>query len=134
MREDKMPIAARHPCASTSCKAVVHTKYCTTHQHLQTKYNSEYSRVTRGTTTEQGYGTTWQKVRLEHLSKHPLCVACGLRGIDRAANQVHHKVSLRQGGSNEDDNLMSLCKSCHSRITRLGDKRNYEKNNTQIYL
>lgn len=118
-----MPIAARHPCAITSCKAVVHTKYCTAHQHLQTKYNSEHSKVSRGTTTQQGYGTTWQKVRLEHLSKHPLCVACGLRGIDRAANQVHHKVALRRGGSNESDNLQSLCSSHHSKITRSENKK-----------
>lgn len=118
-----MPIAARHPCAMTSCRAVVHTKYCTAHQHLQTKYNSEQSRVSRGTTTEQGYGTTWQKVRLIHLDANPLCVACADRGIHRAANEVHHKVSLRQGGRNESDNLQSLCSSHHSKITRSENKK-----------
>ncbi len=113
-----MPNTARRPCAFQSCKAVVRTKYCSTHQHLQTKYNSESSRVSRGTTTEQGYGTVWQKVRLNYLNKHPLCAACELRGIQRAANEVHHKIPLRQDGKNNEENFESLCKSCHSRLTR----------------
>ncbi|WP_420838364.1 HNH endonuclease [Allobaculum mucilyticum] len=30
--------------------------------------------------------------------------------------QVHHIVPLSQGGTHDENNLMSLCKSCHSRI------------------
>ena len=117
-----MPIAARHPCAITSCKAVVHTRYCDKHKHIQSDV-SRGTRGTRGTTTEQGYGTQWQKVRARYISLHPLCTHCEQQGIARPAKEVHHKLELRRGGTNEDDNLQSLCKSCHSRLTRLNDKR-----------
>ena len=29
--------------------------------------------------------------------------------------QVHHKVSLSKGGKNNDSNLISLCKKCHTK-------------------
>jgi len=31
--------------------------------------------------------------------------------------EVHHIIPLSQGGTNDLDNLMSLCKSCHSSIS-----------------
>jgi 5-methylcytosine-specific restriction protein A len=31
---------------------------------------------------------------------------------------VHHIVPLSEGGSNEEKNLMSLCRSCHEKIHR----------------
>ena len=34
-----------------------------------------------------------------------------------AAQEVHHIVPLAEGGTHDEDNLMALCKSCHSRIT-----------------
>ena len=30
--------------------------------------------------------------------------------------EVHHILPLSRGGTNDEDNLMSLCKSCHSKI------------------
>ena len=39
------------------------------------------------------------------------------------AEQVHHVLPLSEGGSNDEGNLMSLCKSCHSRIhAKRGDR------------
>ena len=32
------------------------------------------------------------------------------------AEEVHHKKPLSEGGTHERDNLIALCKSCHSRI------------------
>ena len=34
-----------------------------------------------------------------------------------AAQEVHHIIPLADGGTHDEDNLMSLCKPCHSRIT-----------------
>ena len=31
--------------------------------------------------------------------------------------EVHHIIPLRDGGTNDINNLMALCKSCHSEIT-----------------
>ena len=105
-----------HACSHPRCSAIVRTKYCDEHKHIQ----SDVLRDTRGTTSEQGYGTTWQKVRKIHLFKNPLCEVCKQQGIVKPANEVHHKNALRNGGTNEVDNLQSLCKSCHSKRTRGG--------------
>ena len=105
-----------HACAYPQCPKIVSTKYCDDHKHIQ----SEVSRGTRGTTSEQGYGITWQKVRKIHLLNHPLCEDCKQQGIVKPALEVHHIVELKRGGTNEDYNLQSLCKSCHSKHTRSG--------------
>jgi 5-methylcytosine-specific restriction protein A len=34
-----------------------------------------------------------------------------------AAEEVHHVLPLANGGTNDEGNLMALCKSCHSSIT-----------------
>ena len=33
------------------------------------------------------------------------------------AQEVHHILPFADGGTNDEDNLMALCKSCHSGIT-----------------
>ena len=103
-------------CAYYQCASIVRTKYCAQHKHIQ----SDVSRGTRGTTSQQGYGITWQKIRKIHLLNHPLCTDCKEHGIVKAAREVHHKLELRRGGTNDIDNLQSLCKSCHSKRTRGG--------------
>jgi len=41
------------------------------------------------------------------------------------AEEVHHVLPLSHGGTHSEDNLMALCKSCHSRITaEMGDRWN----------
>ena len=37
-----------------------------------------------------------------------------------AATDVHHIVPRRDGGPDEEDNLMALCHACHSRVTGQG--------------
>lgn len=38
-------------------------------------------------------------------------------GCEGEAVEVHHLVPIELGGSNDDENLMSLCWSCHYRRT-----------------
>ena len=40
-----------------------------------------------------------------------------------SAAEVHHILPLRHGGDNKINDLMDLCKPCHSRITaEMGDR------------
>lgn len=110
------PSLMGHACAYHTCNKIIRSKYCNQHKHIQ----SDVSRGTRGTTSQQGYGTQWQKIRKIHLFNHPLCEDCKIEGIIKPAKEVHHVIGLRNGGTNEDDNLQSLCKSCHSKRTRMG--------------
>lgn len=64
------------------------------------------------------YGRSWQRIRQQQLNRQPLCEACNARGRIRAAQEVDHIVPLSDGGTNDAENLQSLCKSCHSKKTR----------------
>lgn len=53
----------------------------------------------------------WSRLRNQYIRKHPICELCQ----QRAAEVVHHKTRLREGGDRlNPDNLQSLCKLCHN--------------------
>ena len=83
--------------------------------HLRVnKYPGIY---TRPSAHKRGYDRTWQRLRLLKLSLNPVCE----NGDNSPAVEVDHVIPLRLGGSNRLSNLRSLCKSCHSRKTRVVD-------------
>lgn len=56
----------------------------------------------------------WDTIRIERLRRdHHVCQGCGER---TSVLDVHHIVPLYRGGSNEIDNLITLCRDCHTRI------------------
>jgi 5-methylcytosine-specific restriction protein A len=63
---------------------------------------------------ERGYGAAWDKLRARILTrdKH-LCQACKRKGRLTAANQVDHIKPKAKGGTDDEQNLQSLCKPCH---------------------
>ena len=65
-----------------------------------------------------GYGYKWQQIRAQYLRMYPVCEQCGT-DVDA---EVHHIIPLKQGGTNHFDNLMTLCKRCHSRETSKANK------------
>ncbi|MGB4153380.1 MAG: HNH endonuclease signature motif containing protein, partial [Bacillota bacterium] len=54
-----------------------------------------------------------------YIAAHPLCEQCEKLDRITPAQEVHHIKPLSQGGTHAKDNLMALCKPCHSRITAL---------------
>lgn len=66
------------------------------------------------------YNAEWRKLRKVQLATFPLCMTC--IGDERlvAATDVHHKVDVADDPALRLDmtNLVSLCHSCHSKITR----------------
>jgi 5-methylcytosine-specific restriction protein A len=50
------------------------------------------------------------------LCERPFCEDCG--GF---ANEVHHIVKLRDGGTHDPSNLLALCKPCHQKRTARGE-------------
>ena len=66
----------------------------------------------RPSSTQRGYGASWQRLRLMILRREPLCRMCGA-----AAVAVDHIIPLKQGGKNTEENLQALCHSCHSKKT-----------------
>jgi 5-methylcytosine-specific restriction protein A len=81
------------------------TQYCPKHKKQYAHRDSSH------------YGYRWRKIRTVYLAKNPICADCQKNNKLTPANEVHHVVSVADGGTDRDDNLMALCKSCHSKRT-----------------
>ncbi len=83
---------------------------------MRTWLNKQYEQNCRDPETAKRYGTAWKIIRKRYIAAHPLCEECLRCGFAVPAEHVHHIIPLADGGTNDESNLMSLCKSCHSRI------------------
>lgn len=54
-----------------------------------------------------------------YRASHPLCERCLHIGHTTPAHQIHHMRPVADGGPTSDENLLSLCKSCHDSIHTL---------------
>lgn len=61
----------------------------------------------------------WQVLRRIKLTNNPFCEQCSREGFMILAEDVHHKIDIKEDTTKalKYDNLMSLCKPCHSTIT-----------------
>ena len=111
-----MPQKAKRPCRFKNCPALTDSPsgYCKEHEKL---IESNYNRFGRTPEAKKRYGYKWRKIRAAFLAANPLCEMCKRQGKYTAANEVHHVKPLADGGTNDFENLMPLCKSCHSKIT-----------------
>ncbi|MEA5014274.1 MAG: HNH endonuclease signature motif containing protein [Candidatus Limiplasma sp.] len=109
-----MPMKPKRPCGKPGCPELTAGRYCGAHAR---EAEALYNKYRRDPNTKQRYGRMWPRIRARQLAQHPLCAMCQKDGRATPANEVHHIVPLSQGGTHAPENLMSLCKSCHSRIT-----------------
>jgi 5-methylcytosine-specific restriction protein A len=49
------------------------------------------------------------KILYEKLKAKKKCAKCNKKGMV----EIHHIVPVSHGGSNEEENLIALCKKCH---------------------
>jgi len=115
-----MPTQAARPCNRGACTGLVRNGTCSVCGSQRRDKDRQYDQH-RGTASQRGYDHNWAKVRRMQLAEYPLCADCKAEGITRLASEVHHVIARRDGGTNEFDNLMSLCKSHHSQRTARGE-------------
>lgn len=67
----------------------------------------------RGSSTQQGYGGAWRKVRASIILRDPICTidGCG-PSVD-----VDHILARAKGGTEHPSNLRGVAHGCHSRVT-----------------
>ena len=111
-----MPRKPKKPCRYPGCPYLTDESYCPDHKRLVA---ARYNRYERTPEMKQRYNGVWPAVRRRYIAEHPLCEVCRREGRITAAQEVHHIIPLAEGGTHDEDNLMALCKSCHSRITAL---------------
>ena len=109
-----MPMKPKRPCSFPGCPKLTDGRFCEEHAKLEAQ---RYERNNRDPATKKRYGRAWKRIRCRYIRAHPLCERCAKNGKITPAEEVHHIKPLAHGGTNTEDNLMSLCKSCHSEIT-----------------
>lgn len=117
-----MPSKPKRPCSMNGCGRLCENgeQYCCEHKQVANKHYNQYQ---RDPTSNKRYGRAWKRIRDRYIKAHPLCEECQKNGVLTTAEEVHHILPLSRGGGNDSSNLMSLCKSCHSRITvEMGDR------------
>ncbi len=108
-----MPYKPKRPCSHPGCPNLTHGRYCEEHQKQE---NARYEKYDRDPAVRRRYGRAWSRIRASYVKEYPFCEKCFGCGIIVPVEEVHHIVPLSEGGSHARDNLISLCKSCHSRI------------------
>ena len=104
-----MPHLPARACAHHGCTNLVRgrrRRFCNAHQSEEWKRQDR----DRGSASERGYDRQWSAIRDGFLAEHPRCAQCGSR-----AEIVHHIVPKKRGGSDDANNLVALCRSCHAK-------------------
>ena len=100
--------------------AAPHSSMCEVHTHER----QQVLDAARLPSPQRGYGNYWRRLRAKILSKHPYCVdPYQVHAIPEKATDVDHIISKRDGGTDDESNLQTLCHACHSRKTARSDGR-----------
>lgn len=118
-----MPLRASRPCNHPGCqKVATDGRFCSSHAASVVALRP-YDRF-RGSSASRGYDADWRRVRKLALQrdKH-LCQDCLAAKRLTLAVEVHHIITIEERPDLRLvlDNLRSLCKPCHSRITSTRD-------------
>ncbi|MCC8073684.1 MAG: HNH endonuclease [Clostridiales bacterium] len=108
-----MPKMPKKPCSYPGCPRLTSDTYCEEHSKL---ISQQYERNGRDSHHGKRYGRNWHKIRKAYVNAHPLCERCAENGRYVKVEEVHHIKPLADGGTNEESNLMSLCRKCHAEI------------------
>ena len=108
-----MPYKPKRPCSHPGCPRLTDGRYCEVHAKEAAR---TYERHRRDPETHKRYGHSWRKARKAFLAGHPFCELCRTHGRLTEATVAHHIKAARQGGTDDGENLMALCNSCHSAL------------------
>lgn len=114
------------PCREYGCPNLVKNRdqkgFCDIHASKRSNWNKRPQRS--GSTTERGYGHAWRLLREKVLQRdNYLCVMCLASDRVVEATDVDHIVGKENGGSDDLNNLQSLCSPCHNEKTAKEDSK-----------
>lgn len=113
-----MPLACPKPCSEPGCRTLVvgGGTRCQDHKARRGSFGDR----TRGSRHERGYGAAWDRLRVQVLRRDAgICQHC-LResGAVHQGTEVDHRVPKAQGGTDDLDNLQTICKAAHRAKTQ----------------
>jgi 5-methylcytosine-specific restriction enzyme A len=102
--------------------------YCQKHEdeHIAERNKKRNDNDNRPPSSERGYDWLWNKLRDRYIKNNPLCAHCLKEQRITDAQMVDHiiPIAVRQDLRLSEDNLQSLCLSCHT-IKTQQDIKNY---------
>lgn len=117
-----MPRKPLKPCRYPGCPELTEGTYCPLHKKIM---DAQYDARCRDRGAAEFYHSKeWKRLRQNFLIENPFCVECRKAGKLTKATVVDHIVPIRQGGhALDENNLQSLCASCHgSKSIREGSR------------
>lgn len=120
-----MPHAAPKPCPNHPAVLLGPNQKC---PHCPThKWGNDRE---RGNRHERGYGNAWERLRAIVLARdNYLCQVCLEDYKITPATEVDHIIPKSKGGTDDPDNLQSICTDCH-RVKTEYDKHGTIKGST----
>lgn len=117
-----MPSAPPRPCGHPGCRELVRVgRYCSAHKRLPV---GSFADRARGTRQERGYGAGWEERRKRIFARDGgLCQECLRQGrVTPVGDKPYsawcdHVVPKAEGGTDDDENLQTLCRDCHQNKT-----------------
>jgi 5-methylcytosine-specific restriction protein A len=110
-----MPPKTKRPCRHSGCAALTNDRsgYCD--QHREQHVSDGWQRHTGGKSRQQrGYGRPWEIRRARILMRdNYACQEHRRMKLAAVATHVDHIKPKAHGGTDDDDNLESLCAACH---------------------
>ena len=102
-----MPSSKGKLCSKHGCMTITDEKYCEAHRNQAWRYPS-------GSPASRGYDHKWRKLakRIRTRDLH-LCQECLRNGQYEYGSQVDHIIPKVKGGTDDDDNLQTLCEYHH---------------------
>lgn len=90
------PLAPKHPCSYPGPATLTDAARCEQHRKQE---QQEYDHRRKGDPFHRLYASKrWRRVREIKRAMDPLCERCNASGRIEAATEVHHRVTVRDGG------------------------------------
>lgn len=107
----------QRPCRAQGCRELHRNGngYCDVHQDMAAAWGGSR----RASASERGYGAAWRQQRKAALRRdYHQCRPCAAKGVVTYGNEVDHVIPKSQGGTDDLENLQTICKDCHDEKTR----------------
>jgi len=105
-----MPMRPPKICRIGGCNELSPTGFCEKHKAGREPWRGHGGK----SSTERGYGAAWRKLRDIVLRRDLFkCVPCKKKGFVTIATEVDHIINKSKGGTDDLENLQSICNPCH---------------------
>lgn len=119
-----MPVAAPKPCRRPGCGRLVRgSSWCDAHRPAGPAPGS-FADTRRGSRHARGYGAEWDRIRPRIIERDGgLCQQCQRDGRMTPVGHVKYSAFVDhirpkfEGGTDDDSNLETLCRTCHTAKT-----------------